>query len=124
MRILDAGTVSLSNADMLKWIREKRQQIQDEDTEDKAAGVKVRARPQNFLTALNKHERELDSRKYPYQRNPKVYEGYDGMKEFDKMVRYSSMSRVLRIRRTSRLHWRRRLRMRATRRVSARRSCS
>merc|ERR1712228_542196 len=82
MKVLDAGTETLSNADVLNWIKEKRKQIAEEDK----AGKKPSHRPANFLSALTKHERELDSGKYPFHKNPEVYGNYNGLNEFEEKV--------------------------------------
>lgn len=83
MKVLDAGTETLSNADVLNWIKDKREQIAKEDKEDKKAGKKPSHRPSNFISALEKHERELSSNKYPYAKNPDVYGGTDALHEFE-----------------------------------------
>ncbi|KAI7115271.1 hypothetical protein D0869_12627 [Hortaea werneckii] len=86
MKVLDAGTETLSNADVLNWIKEKRKQIAEEDKADKKSGKKPSHRPANFLSALTKHERELDSGKYPFHKNPEVYGNYNGLNEFEEKV--------------------------------------
>jgi len=73
MKLLDAGTDTMSNADVAAWIKGKREQHEQEDAEDKAAGKKPSARPANFMNALKKHERELNDPKYPIAKNPKAY---------------------------------------------------
>ena len=81
--ILDAGSVQLSNADVLDWIARKRSQHASEAAEDKAAGLKKTFLPDNYQRALRKHERELSSRKYPYTDNPGAYKGPDRMQAAD-----------------------------------------
>lgn len=73
--ILDAGTVQLSNADVLQWVRAKRAQHVEEDEADKAAGRPKVKRPAKFMNSLRKHERELTDSKYPYAANSGAYEG-------------------------------------------------
>lgn len=86
MKILDAGTTPLSNADVLHWIQTKRAQHAREDAADKAKGTKSTPRPSNFLSALNKHERELSSAKYPYRAGPAAYApDYEGMRRFENL---------------------------------------
>lgn len=82
-KILDAGSVQLSNADVLDWISRKRTQHAQEAAEDKAAGLKKTFLPDNYQRALRKHERELSSRKYPYTDNPGAYKGPDRLKAAD-----------------------------------------
>lgn len=86
MKVLDAGTDTMSNIDVLKWMKEKREQHAKEDAEDKRAGLPKQKRPQNFMKALDKHEKELKSKKYPYTKNPKAYSGYEAMELFDNRV--------------------------------------
>ncbi|TKA34277.1 hypothetical protein B0A50_00257 [Salinomyces thailandicus] len=86
MKVLDAGTESLSNADVLNWIQDKHKQIADEDRKDKEAGKKPSRRPDNFISALTKHERELKSTSYPYTRNVKVYSNHDVLSEFERKL--------------------------------------
>ena len=74
-KVLDAGTETLSNADVLEWIKSKRAQHAKEDADDKKAGRCKVHRPSNFVSALRKHERELVDVKYPYVANPGAYEG-------------------------------------------------
>ncbi|QIW97652.1 hypothetical protein AMS68_003170 [Peltaster fructicola] len=73
--ILDAGTVQLSNADVLQWVRAKREQHRREDAADEAAGRPKTKRPSKFMNSLRKHERELTDKKYAYAANPGAYEG-------------------------------------------------
>ena len=88
--ILDAGTVQLSNAEVLNWIRDKRVQHQEEDDDDKKNKRPVTARPKNFLNSLNKHEAELADKKYPYVANPGAYQTEknreDSLRSFDGKV--------------------------------------
>ncbi|KAK4543217.1 hypothetical protein LTR36_005767 [Oleoguttula mirabilis] len=86
MKVIDAGTEPMSNADVLEFFRNTKARIKTEDAEDKAMGIKIKPRPANFLKAMEKHQRELESNKYPYKKNPKAYDGYDGMGEFDNLV--------------------------------------
>ncbi|KXL49448.1 hypothetical protein M433DRAFT_8852 [Acidomyces richmondensis BFW] len=86
MKILDAGTTLLSNADVLHWIQAKRAQHAREDAADKARGIAPTARPSNYLSALKKHERELTSPKYPYRNCPAAYApDYEGMRRFENL---------------------------------------
>jgi len=83
--ILDPGTVRLSNADVLHWIAQKKAQNAADAASDKAAGRKKAFLPDNYQRALRKHERELNSRKYPYTDNPGAYAGdnrIDSMRVF------------------------------------------
>lgn len=73
--ILDSGTVVVSNADVLHWVRCKRAQHIRDDAEDKAAGRSKAQRPANFMRSLRKHEQELSDAKHPYTANPGAYEG-------------------------------------------------
>ncbi|EME46060.1 hypothetical protein DOTSEDRAFT_78463 [Dothistroma septosporum NZE10] len=85
MKILDAGDHSLSNADVLDWIKRKRSQHETEDAEELAAnvkGAKPTPRPKNFITALIRHERELTSPRYPYTKNFGAYAGDARNKQF------------------------------------------
>ncbi|KAK4626804.1 hypothetical protein CLAFUW4_04379 [Fulvia fulva] len=87
MKILDAGDHPLSNADVLDWIKRKRAQHETEDAEETAAkgkGAKATPRPKNFITALNRHERELNSPRYPYAKNVGAYAGDARDKQFKK----------------------------------------
>ncbi|KAK5126111.1 hypothetical protein LTR85_011466 [Meristemomyces frigidus] len=86
MRIIDAGTEPLSNTDVLDFLKAKRTQIKEEDAQDKADGKKIKPRPQNFLKAIDKHQRVLESPQYPYVKNPKAYTEYAGMQKFDDLV--------------------------------------
>ncbi|KAF2721261.1 hypothetical protein K431DRAFT_191746, partial [Polychaeton citri CBS 116435] len=72
-QILDKGTTHLSNAEVLNWTRRTRERYKREDEADKATGRPFKARPQGIIRSLNKTERELADRKYPYTRNPSVY---------------------------------------------------
>ncbi|KAM0718456.1 hypothetical protein Q7P37_005526 [Cladosporium fusiforme] len=73
--ILDPGTVRLSNADVLHWLAQKKEQHASEASADKAAGRKKAFLPDNYQRALRKHERELNAKKYPYTDNPGAYKG-------------------------------------------------
>ncbi|KAK5714818.1 hypothetical protein LTR17_016995 [Elasticomyces elasticus] len=90
MKILDAGTETISNLDVLAWIASKRAQHTTENAEDKAAGKEASPHPKNFLDSLTKHERELKNAKlYPYSSNPTAYTGgkhYEVMARFDKLL--------------------------------------
>ncbi|CAK3759136.1 hypothetical protein AC578_8456 [Lecanosticta acicola] len=86
MKVLNAGDHPLSNADVLDWLKRKRAQHREEDAEDKSKGVKPAARPKNFMAALNRLERELDSGKYPYTKNPSVYQGPARKEKFQEFV--------------------------------------
>lgn len=90
MKVLDAGTVQLSNADVLKWITKKRTQHAAEDAQDRALGRAQHVRPQNLISALNKHERELSvPNKYPFTRNPTSYSNgkhEQALRDFDKQI--------------------------------------
>lgn len=74
MKVLDLDH-HMSNAEVLEWAKNKRQQHAREDAEDKKADLHCTPRPQNFLDALDKHERHLKSDAYPYEKNPCAYEG-------------------------------------------------
>ncbi|KAF2766246.1 hypothetical protein EJ03DRAFT_183664 [Teratosphaeria nubilosa] len=86
MKILDAGTEPLSNVDVLRWIKAKREQHAAEDKDDRKANRKPTQRPQNFLDALEKHERVLESNAYPYTNNPDSYNNYKAMEELDNKI--------------------------------------
>lgn len=73
--ILDAGSVQLSNADVLHWIRTTRERQAKEDADLKAAGRARIDRPARYVNSLRKHERELTSKKMPYADNPGAYQG-------------------------------------------------
>ncbi|KAI5367365.1 Putative RNA polymerase subunit Rpb4/RPC9, HRDC-like superfamily, Rpb4/RPC9 superfamily [Septoria linicola] len=87
MKILDAGDNPLSNADVLDWIDRKRAQHATEDADDKARGLKPAARPKNFMRVLDRTERELKSRNYPYVKNPSAYKGDARSTAFQKFAR-------------------------------------
>ena len=82
MKIVNGGDHPLSNADVLDWIQRKRAQHRREDADDTARGIPPASRPNLFMTALTRHERELRSTKYPYTRNPSVYVGEKRIKAF------------------------------------------
>ena len=82
-KIIDAGSVQLSNADVLDWIARKRTQHAQEAAEDKATGLPKTHLPDNYQRALRKHERELSSKKYPYTDNPGAYKGPNHLKAAD-----------------------------------------
>ena len=74
MKVLDLDH-HMSNAEVKDWIKRKREQHAREDAEDKKADLHCTPRPQNFLDALDKHERHLKSDAYPYEKNPSAYDG-------------------------------------------------
>lgn len=86
MKVLDAGDHPLSNADVLDWVKRKRTQHKTEDADDARKGIKLTPRPKNFLTALTRLERELDSHNYPYKKNPSVYLGAGRKEKFNEFV--------------------------------------
>ncbi|KAK5115241.1 hypothetical protein LTR62_001441 [Meristemomyces frigidus] len=87
MKVLDAGTENLSNMDVMNWIAAKKAQHAEEDAADKKNKQKFKPRPKKFLKALDRHHRELNSSKYPYARNPNVYDGtYTAMEKFDMLL--------------------------------------
>lgn len=53
----------MSNAEVLRWLQQKRAQYASEDAQ----------RPEDLLKSLERHERHLSSAAYPYQKNPSVY---------------------------------------------------
>nr|OQO30706.1 hypothetical protein B0A51_01830 [Rachicladosporium sp. CCFEE 5018] len=71
--IVDPGTVRLSNADVLDFLKRKRVLNAQDAAADKAAGRPPVEVADNYQRALRKHERELSSRKYPYADNPGAY---------------------------------------------------
>ncbi|KAK6420987.1 hypothetical protein LTR95_016864 [Oleoguttula sp. CCFEE 5521] len=71
--IVDPGTVRLSNADVLDFLKRKRLLNAQDVASDKAAGRPPVELADNYQRALRKHERELSSRKYPYADNPGAY---------------------------------------------------
>lgn len=94
MKILDAGTQSLSNQDVLTWIASKRAQHTAENSATTGKGKgnskdqQPSTHPSNFLASLTKHERELkDPKKYPYANNPTAYNGtFDAMRRLDELL--------------------------------------
>jgi len=90
MKVLDAGTETMSNVDALKWMQKKREQYAKEDAEEKANGRKPTPRPKAFMKALERHERELKNPvKYPYKRNPSAYLKVDDgetLRKFDDLM--------------------------------------
>ena len=74
MKILDLDH-QMSNADVLNWMQQKRDQHKREDEEDRAAGITPTPRPANFMKMLDKTERHLTSDAYPYVNNPSAYKG-------------------------------------------------
>ncbi|KAK3708021.1 hypothetical protein LTR37_011714 [Vermiconidia calcicola] len=74
MKVLDMNH-QMSNAEVLHFVKKKRQQHDQEDSEARAQGATPAPRPENFLNALEKHERHLTSDAYPYVKNPSAYEG-------------------------------------------------
>lgn len=84
--ILDPGTVRLSNADVLHWLAQKKEQHAADAADDKAAGRKKTFLPDNYQRALRKHERELSARKYPYVDNPGAYTGEGRMRSLAVLV--------------------------------------
>ncbi|OQO10211.1 hypothetical protein B0A48_04568 [Cryoendolithus antarcticus] len=71
--IVDPGTVRLSNADVLDFLKRKHLLNAQDVASDKAAGRPPVELADNYQRALRKHERELSSRKYPYADNPGAY---------------------------------------------------
>ena len=86
MKVLNAGTEPVANAEVLRWIKETKERQAAEDAEDKAAGIPVTQRPKNFIPSITKHERELADPKYPYTKNPKAYANWEGMEAFDERM--------------------------------------
>ena len=86
MKVLNAGTEPVANAEVLRWIKETKERQAAEDAEDKAAGIPVTQRPKNFIASITKHERELADPKYPYTKNPKAYANWEGMEAFDERM--------------------------------------
>lgn len=84
--ILDPGTVRLSNADVLHWLAQKKEQNALDAAADKAAGRKKTFLPDNYQRALRKHERELNAKKYPYTDNPGAYKGEGRVKSLQVLV--------------------------------------
>ncbi|KAK6433884.1 hypothetical protein LTR95_009940 [Oleoguttula sp. CCFEE 5521] len=71
--IIDPGTIRLSNADILDFLKRKRLLNAQDVAADKSAGRPKVELADNYQRALRKHERELSSRKYPYADNPGAY---------------------------------------------------
>ncbi|KAF2864335.1 hypothetical protein K470DRAFT_273700 [Piedraia hortae CBS 480.64] len=91
MKILDAGTVQLTNTDVLLWIRSKRAQHEAREAAAAAASSR-RGRasahgPANYMRALRNHESVLASTIYPYTTNPDAYESYEaGMQKLEDLI--------------------------------------
>ena len=77
MKVLEIGDHPMSNSEVRDFIKQKRQQHQEEDAEDKAKGLDHAQRAKNYLESLKKHESYLNSDALPYKKNPSAYEGLE-----------------------------------------------
>jgi len=71
----------LTNAEVLHWVKEKREQHTKEDAEDSKAGRATRQRPKNFMKILGKTESHLTSDAFPYEKNPTAYKDNEAVEE-------------------------------------------
>lgn len=70
MKVLDKGTIKLDNAEILKWIGEKRHQHSKIQALEKKHGSKgLSSMPTNFSRSLEKHEHYLTRQSKPYKNN-------------------------------------------------------
>lgn len=79
---------SLTNAEVMHFIKNKRAQHAREDAEDRVEAKEKDTRPPRFMKSLAKHERHLKSESYPYAKNPTAYneaEHINTLKQISKM---------------------------------------
>jgi len=74
MKILNAGTELLDDKDVLKYIKDKREQHKAEDQRAKVENRTVTKRPANYLRILKKTEEHLEHFERPFKNNPKYDE--------------------------------------------------
>lgn len=75
-KVLDMEMVS--NAEVLNFIKAKKTEYKQQDSEDAKAGRKGLSRPKTVIRSLDQHQEHLESEHYPYASNPSVY-GKAGM---------------------------------------------
>lgn len=71
MKILDKGTTKLDNAEVLKWIKDKRSKHEKIRSSEKHLKANQRTYlPRNFVRSLDKHEVYLTRASKPFANNP------------------------------------------------------